>query len=296
MAFVSSAPPSLLTLLTGFPDKVPHLQTGALRTDNLDTELWEFVNPFFKRNQPNLLSRVSRKNNRPGQAPAQATPTAPALSSTHSNSRVHLITDGTTQGEASISPGQLVGPTGQQVLDLSAITSGIAAIQRTQAAIGADLKALQSSNELLWREALEQRERHTTHQETIDLIVQFLERLFGTEGEGLKGLKEALRRGGLGRNGSGVVNGGSGGVDGGGEEDGGGVGGSARKKRRVGLDRMISDGRDLDSGSGNEDGILELDSSESRIVSIGLNPLNTYRLSKIQRQQSIRDPSDPIQA
>jgi len=136
---------------------------------------------------------------------------------------MHLLTDGTIDGEA----GLLVGPTAGQMIDLSAITSGIAAIQRTQAAIGADLKALQSSNEHLWREALESRETQRNHRETIDLIVGFLERLFGKEGEGVKGLAEALRRGtGMGR-----------------REDGddAGVGGK-RKRRRLGLDRMIGDG------------------------------------------------------
>lgn len=118
----------------------------------------------------------------------------------------------------------IIGPQG--VLDLTAITSGIAAIQRTQASIGADLKALQASNEHLWREAMEQREKHKKHQETIDLIVSFLERLFGTDGEGLKGLKEAMRRTGLARGGD------RSGDAAGGDED--GAGGSARKKRRLG--------------------------------------------------------------
>ena len=131
----------------------------------------------------------------------------------------------------------LVGPQG--MIDLAAITSGIQAIQRTQASIGADLKALQSSNEHLWREAMEQREKHKKHQETIDLIVSFLERLFGTDGEGLKGLKEAMRRSGLarGRDEEGVV--GMGMNMGMGME-------SGKKRRRLGLDRMIGDGREGD--------------------------------------------------
>ncbi|GMK55776.1 hypothetical protein CspeluHIS016_0208320 [Cutaneotrichosporon spelunceum] len=178
--------------------KVPHLQSGVLKNES-PTELWEFVNPFFKRDQPQLLSRVMRKNNRP----AVATP-AQGSTGTRSSSRqaaanaqigtgypgVHLLTDGTTEGEA----GPLVGPAAQ-LADLHAIQTGINAIRQTQAAIGADLKALQASNEHLWREALESRERQQKHEETIDLIVSFLERLFGTEGEGLKGLKEAMRRG-----------------------------------------------------------------------------------------------------
>ncbi len=155
---------------------------------------------------------------------------------------VHLITDGTTEGEAM----PLVGPTGQ-MLDLSAITSGIAAIRQTQANIGADLKALQTSNEHLWREALESRERHRKHQETIDLIVSFLERLFGTEGEGLKGLKEAMRRGGLGRAREESV-----------EEERGGP----KKRRRLGLDRMIGDGR-TETEDDSDGQIVELSNGQS---------------------------------
>lgn len=137
----------------------------------------------------------------------------------------------------------------QQLIDLKAITSGIAAIRQTQASIGADLKALQASNEHLWREALESRDRHRKHQDTIDLIVSFLERLFGTEGEGLKGLKEALRRGGIGRP----------------REDSTGEEGVVTKKRkRFGLDRMISDGREDLPILGNEldDQIVEIQDGE----------------------------------
>ncbi|KAL1407471.1 Heat shock transcription factor [Vanrija albida] len=183
--------------------KVPHLQSGVLKNES-PSELWEFVNPFFKRDQPQLLSRVTRKNNRPAQAPApsqgstgtrssarQAAANAAIGSSGYGT--VHLLTDGTIEGEA----GPLIGPAGQ-LADLHAIQSGINAIRQTQAAIGADLKALQASNEHLWREAIESRDRQQKHEETIDLIVSFLERLFGTEGEGLKGLKEAMRRGGMG--------------------------------------------------------------------------------------------------
>lgn len=189
--------------------KVPHLQSGVLKNES-PSELWEFVNPFFKRDQPQLLARVTRKNNRPAAAAATTPPTpSSGATGTRSSARqaaanaqitgnpgypgVHLLTDGTVEGEA----GPLVGPVGQ-LADLHAIQSGINAIRQTQAAIGADLKALQASNEHLWREALESRERQQKHEETIDLIVSFLERLFGTEGEGLKGLKEAMRRGGMG--------------------------------------------------------------------------------------------------
>lgn len=185
-------------------DKVPHLQSGVLKNE-APSELWEFVNPFFKRNHPELLSKVTRKNNRVGgnqpppstgstgtrQSARQAAGTQGVVTSPGGHP-MHLITDGTTEGEA----GQLVGPTGQ-ALDLSAIASNLAAIRQAQSTLTADLKALKASNEHLWREALEAKEKHRTHEETMGLIISFLERLFGTEGEGLRGLKEALRRAGI---------------------------------------------------------------------------------------------------
>lgn len=201
-------------------------------------ELWEFVNPLFKKGQPELLGRIVRKQ-RPSN-PMVANPsvstanlrlasnpnsTPSIITSTTSGHPVHLITDGTTTGEAS--GGMLVGPAGQQMLDLTALTNHIANIQRTQGSIAADLKALKASNEHLWREQLETRDTQKKHQETIDLIVSFLERLFGTDGEGLKSLKEAMRR-------SGMTNG---------REEVIGEEGGSKKRRRVGVDRMISDGR-----------------------------------------------------
>ena len=214
-------------------DKVPHLQTGVLQNEQ-PSELWEFVNPFFKRGQPQLLARVSRKNHRPN--PIQ--PPIGAQSAAHlygSGQPVHLITDGSVEGDAS---NMLIGPTGQ-VLDFGALTAGIAQIQQTQASIGAELKSLKGSNEMLWREAMQQREKSMEHQETIGLIVGFLERLFGTEGEGLKGLKEAMRRGGIARQDADAES-------------------TPRKRKRLGVERLIDDG----TGSGEEAKLVEIPSSE----------------------------------
>lgn len=43
--------------------KVPHLQNGVLSTEG-ETERWEFSNPHFQRNQPDLLLLVTRKKGR----------------------------------------------------------------------------------------------------------------------------------------------------------------------------------------------------------------------------------------
>ncbi|OCF44764.1 hypothetical protein I317_01454 [Kwoniella heveanensis CBS 569] len=257
--------------------KVPHLQSGALKYET-PVELWEFANPFFKRGQPTLLAKVTRKNNRPGQAPTAPPSTGSSSSNTRSATQAaafpssgsasqasqgkYLITDGTVEGEA----GPLVGPSGQ-VLDLGAIQSGIAAIRQTQATIGADLRKLQASNEALWSQALATQEKQRKHEDTINLIVSFLERLFGTEGEGLKGLKEAMRRGGVGRP-----------REDSNPED----GGSAKKRRRMGLDRMISDGKAMDDPDQDDD---------DRLVEIGSKI--GYPLPSFKRSSSGTSSSDP---
>ncbi|WVQ98411.1 hypothetical protein IAU59_005534 [Kwoniella sp. CBS 9459] len=257
--------------------KVPHLQSGALKNET-PVELWEFANPFFKRGQPTLLAKVTRKNNRPGQAPSAPPSTGSSSSNTRSATQAatlpsssttpqvtqgkYLITDGTVEGEA----GPLVGHPGQ-VLDLGAIQSGIAAIRQTQATIGADLRKLQASNEALWSQALATQEKQRKHEDTINLIVSFLERLFGTEGEGLRGLKEAMRRGGVGRP-----------REDSNPED----GGSAKKRRRMGLDRMISDGKVLED--------LEQD-DDDRLVEIGSKV--GYPIPSFKRSSSGTPSSDP---
>lgn len=223
-------------------DKVPHLNSSVLNNE-APSELWEFINPLFKRDQPELLNRITRK-----QRPANAAPlpvVSPGTGGSRTSARqaaqgllpegmaaahgLKYITDGSTQGEVNGS-GVLVGPQGQQYVDISALTTHIANIQRTQGTIAADLKALKASNEHLWRESLEVRDTQKRHQETIDLIVSFLERLFGTDGEGLKGLKEAMLRSGMG--GARSAREDSEGAD------------RGNKKRRLGEDRMIMSGQD----------------------------------------------------
>ena len=64
-------------------------------------------------------------------------------------------------------------------LDLPVLLTDLAAIQKHQKAISADLKDLQVSNHALWQEALASREKHTKQQETINKILRFLATVFG---------------------------------------------------------------------------------------------------------------------
>lgn len=64
-------------------------------------------------------------------------------------------------------------------LDLPVLLTDLAAIQKHQKAISADLKDLQVSNHALWQEALASREKHSKQQETINKILRFLATVFG---------------------------------------------------------------------------------------------------------------------
>ncbi|TPX38227.1 hypothetical protein SmJEL517_g00016 [Synchytrium microbalum] len=118
--------------------KVPHLQQGALHADT-DAEMWEFTNQYFQRNQPDLLSLVSRKKGRDGE-------------------------------EKEISTGGS--------LDLNNLVTELAAVKRHQLTISSDLKTIQQENQLLWNESQTIRARYQKQQDTIDKIVRFLGTVF----------------------------------------------------------------------------------------------------------------------
>ncbi|PWN54064.1 hypothetical protein IE53DRAFT_372711 [Violaceomyces palustris] len=100
--------------------KVPHLQQGALKHDlPTENELWEFTNPNFHRDKPELLAKSGG-------------------------------------------------------LQLSSVLSAIHAIKNAQSSISADLRHLQNSNQGLWQEAIESRQRSKRQQETINKILRFL--------------------------------------------------------------------------------------------------------------------------
>ncbi|KTW30555.1 uncharacterized protein T551_01838 [Pneumocystis jirovecii RU7] len=66
-------------------------------------------------------------------------------------------------------------------LDYSAIISEIQSIKKHQLTISSDLKRIQMDNQALWQEALNSREKHRHHQETIDKILKFLVSIFSPE-------------------------------------------------------------------------------------------------------------------
>ncbi|KAG6840853.1 hypothetical protein C0991_003723 [Blastosporella zonata] len=136
--------------------KIPHLQQGVLKSDT-DTEHWNFAHANFRRGQPDLLCLIQRKKQptQPGddavmdlREPIAAVPVAPLQNSS-------------------------------QVVDVNSILNGISAIKRHQATISSELNDLKQSNQMLWQDAMDARQKHQKQQDTINRIVKFLAGVFG---------------------------------------------------------------------------------------------------------------------
>ncbi|KAF7338498.1 Transcriptional factor [Mycena venus] len=129
--------------------KIPHLQQGVLKSDP-GSEHWNFVHPNFRRDQPDLLCYIQRKKSTTAADDEKESVTLPAANA--------------------------------QVLDIHGIVNGIAAIQRHQTTISAELSELKRNNELLWQETQAARVRHQKQQDTINRIVKFLAGVFAGHG------------------------------------------------------------------------------------------------------------------
>ncbi|CAO3644104.1 unnamed protein product [Cunninghamella echinulata] len=110
---------------------------------NSNSEQWEFSNPHFQRNQPNLLLLVTRKKGRDSDEKEQ---------STTSNN-----------------------------IDLHHILEEIQVIKQHQLNISSQLKNIQNDNSVLWQETILARDRYQRHQETIDKILRFLASVFSND-------------------------------------------------------------------------------------------------------------------
>ena len=129
--------------------KVPHIQQGSLLND-LETEEWEFSNPNFQRNHPDLLCFVTRKKAAAG---------------------TNLLVDEFKEQN----------PSTTTVVDLNQVINEIAAIKRHQITISSDLKSIQRDNQQLWADSLTLRERYAKQQDTIDKILSFLASIFSSK-------------------------------------------------------------------------------------------------------------------
>ena len=156
--------------------KVPHLQQGALKHDSpQESELWEFSNPHFHRDHPDWLSKVQRKK-------------GPRDDKDSNNDRDPSAGTGQELMHAGALMRTDFGPnavgvdaSGDGALQLASVLNAINAIKNAQTSISADLRHLQNSNQNLWQEAVESRQRAKRQQETINKILRFLAGVFGNQ-------------------------------------------------------------------------------------------------------------------
>lgn len=136
--------------------KVMHLQQGVLKAEATDdSEMLEFRNENFQKDQPDLLYYIHRKKSE---------------KATGQEERALLTAGPSATGD---------GQSGALSLDLRTILNDIAAIRKHQTTISTELKDIATSNKELWNEAVASRERHQRHQDAINKIVRFLGEVFG---------------------------------------------------------------------------------------------------------------------
>jgi hypothetical protein len=135
-----------------------------------ESQAWQFTNPNFQRGQADLLCLIARKHKHPEKGNALI------VSSTGATIESIEGPDGERDQLANGEMAMTGKSNGQ--LDVQGIIGGLAAIKRHQAVISATLKEVQQSNSALWQEAMEARERHRKHQDTINRILKFLASLY----------------------------------------------------------------------------------------------------------------------
>jgi hypothetical protein len=139
--------------------KVPHLNDGALHTENAP-ETWEFINEDFNRDNPDLPGIVRKKNE------AEKARSAKRQGSPESKPR---------QGPY---PAIEASPSTATSADLAVVYEEIRNIKRLQGSVIAELKRLKTDNEALWTEAAEARARYDQQQATINKMLKFLSTVF----------------------------------------------------------------------------------------------------------------------
>jgi len=157
--------------------KVPHLQQGALKTDQpSQSELWEFSNPCFQRDHPDLLSKVQRK--RSGKEREHNN----AQANEEATRALHAINSGAlTRGEYDLINGdahdltKMVGS-----VQLASLVNTIQSIKTNQRTIIEEISKLQHSSQALWQQGIENQQQVRRQQDTINRILRFLASVFGS--------------------------------------------------------------------------------------------------------------------
>ena len=161
--------------------KVPHLQQGALKTDQpSQSELWEFSNPCFQRDHPDLLSKVQRKRSGKEREHNNAQTNDDATRALHAFNSGAL-----TRGDYDLINGdaqdltKMVGS-----VQLASLVNAIQSINTNQRTIIEEISKLQHSSQALWQQGIENRQQVRRQQDTINRILRFLASVFGSSNVG----------------------------------------------------------------------------------------------------------------
>ena len=134
--------------------KVPHLNHGVLHNDGLP-EVWEFVNPNFRRDAPDEMKRIIRKKGEAEKARSVA-----------------------KQQHSPITP---ISPSSTRLsdpADIAIVRAELHQLASRQNMIRDELLRLSSSTEGLWKYALETRLRYEQQQLKLDNIIRVLSDVF----------------------------------------------------------------------------------------------------------------------
>ena len=139
--------------------KVPHLNDGALHTDSTP-EVWEFTNPSFTRDNPDLAEIVRKKNEAEKARSAKRQGSPDAKPRQNAYPAIEAPPNPTSPG------------------DIAVVYEEIRNIKRHQNAVIGELKRLKTDNDALWTEAAEARARYDQQQATINKMLKFLSTVF----------------------------------------------------------------------------------------------------------------------
>lgn len=160
--------------------KVPHLLQGALKHDQpSQSELWEFSNACFHRDQPELLSKVQRKRSgkeRDHAAQAHAEEARQVGHTSHALTRgdyPHLLGDPADLNAHAITPVQL-----------NNLMTAIQGIKNNQRTLIEEISQLQHTSHALWQQGIENRQQTRKQQDTINRILRFMASVFGSSNVG----------------------------------------------------------------------------------------------------------------
>lgn len=171
--------------------KVPDLSAGTMQSSD---EHWQFSNPNFIRDQPELLQKITRNRHKsgsaqqhngavPGQPPVQSIPNP------NGAGRIPLQIEAPNSRNGELPrvipgiPGAVPGtiPLNASPTDIKAVLNELRQIRERQLTIGDDMGRIRKDNDLLWSEYAQMRERYDKQSQTLNKIFRFLATMYGNQ-------------------------------------------------------------------------------------------------------------------